>query len=109
VSEFNEITTDPTIQYMSGCFPGSSLVMVNPHSKLLIYARAHVIPDDVELQAAFPANISAILQSWQDAVPNFKKDMLLPKLNVAKIKMLGCLSLFVNKSVYLSYCQNTSN
>jgi hypothetical protein len=70
-----KIKTDPTIQYMSGRFPGSTLVMVNPKGKLLTNARAHVIPDNIAQQEAFAANIASVSQTWRDAKPEFKTDM----------------------------------
>ena len=70
-----KIKPDPTIQFMSGRFPGSTLVMVNPRGKLLTNARAHVIPDNEAQQQAFAAQVQALAQVWQDAAAGFKTDM----------------------------------
>ncbi len=70
-----KVKTDPTIQSMSGRFPGSRLVMVNPSGKLLTNARAHVIPDNEAQQQAFSSQVQAVAQAWQNADAGFKTDM----------------------------------
>ena len=59
-----KIKTDPTIQSMSGRFPGSRLVMINPKGKRITNARAHVIPDNIAQQEAFAAKVAAIVAIW---------------------------------------------
>ena len=74
-----KIKTDPTIQSMSGRFPGSRLVMINPKGKLITNARAHVIPDNVTQQEAFAAKIAALVAIWNTAHADFKADAELYK------------------------------
>ncbi len=74
-----KIKTDPTIQSMSGRFPGSRLVMINPKGKLITNARAHVIPDNLAQQEAFAAKVAVLVSIWNAAHEDFKADAELYK------------------------------
>ena len=74
-----KIKTDPTIQSMSGRFPGSRLVMINPKGKLITNARAYVIPDNLAQQEAFAAKVAVLVTIWNTAHADFKADAELYK------------------------------
>ncbi|NQV17202.1 MAG: hypothetical protein HQ534_01470 [Armatimonadetes bacterium] len=74
-----KIKTDPTIQSMSGRFPGSRLVMINPKGKLITNARAHVIPDNIAQQEAFAAKVAALVLIWNAVHADFEADAELYK------------------------------